>query len=190
MMVLSLTGWAWSARVIRIEVAIYRERDFVRAAQARRNGPPQDYPFGHFTQHAVLTALDFHRCSHLCHRRTSGIGVPWPRRCQCHHMGHQPVLGQQRCRTPDRFLVDICAHRSVHALVAFSLTLIGYGMDEVNNPRLQSTRLWKKRVPTTARPDWTEVRRESLANLHSRGVIHWGDKRQHCRQRSVAEYSF
>lgn len=159
MMVLSLTGWAWSARVIRTQVAIYRERDFVRAAQLAGIAHFRIILFDILPNILSLLLSTFigaaiYAIGAQVGLEFLGLGdvsiITWGTNLYWASNDAALLTGSWWTFVP----TGLCI-----ALVAFSLTLIGYGMDEINNPRLQSTRHWKKRVSSTARPDWTEVHR-------------------------------
>ena len=159
MMVLSLTGWAWSARVIRSQVAIYRERDFVQAARLAGIAHLRIILFDILPNMLSLLLSTFigaaiYAIGAQVGLEFLGLGdvsvITWGTNLYWASNDAALLTGSWWTFVP----TGLCI-----ALVAFSLTLIGYGMDEVNNPRLQSKRLWKKRVPTSARPDWTEVQR-------------------------------
>ena len=81
-------------------------------------------------------------------------------------LGHQPVLGQQRRRADVRHWWAFVPSGLCIALVAFALALINYGVDEVTNPRLRSTR--RRRRTSRRRRDGRHPGGEPMSTLTSR----------------------
>lgn len=157
LVVLSLTGWAWNARVIRGQVMTFREREFVIAAQLSGLSHiriilseilPNMFSlllssFIGATTYAIgaQVGLEFLGLGDIS-VTTWGTNLYWASNDAALLTGSWWTFVPTGC----------CI-----ALLASALTLIGYGMDEANNPRLQSVRIWKRKMPKNADPKWTEV---------------------------------
>ncbi|MEH0531935.1 ABC transporter permease subunit [Streptomyces stelliscabiei] len=101
-LVLVVTGWAGSARVLRAQAKSIRGKDFVAAAVVTGERPLRIMFREILPQHGVRGDDHAARLRDLRHRRPGRPGIPRPRRQQRRQLGHQPVLGQQRRRADDR----------------------------------------------------------------------------------------
>lgn len=139
-LVLTVTGWAWPARVMRAQTLSLREKDFVAAAMVAGEGGPRIIlseilpnmlsivvaSFLGSTIFAIgaLTALEF-----------LGLGNPsstsWGTNLYWAQNNAGLLTGAWWTIIP----AGICI-----ALVAFSMSMINYAIDEVTNPRLRSQR--------------------------------------------------
>lgn len=139
-LVISLTGWAYGARVKRSYVLSLREKDFVAAALVSGQSDlgiiiHQILPnminliFGSFIGGVTggiyaITALSFLGLTDLS-EVTWGSNLYWAQ------ANRALLLGTWWTILPSGLAV---------ALTAFGLSLINYGMDEVTNPRLRADR--------------------------------------------------
>lgn len=141
--VLSLTGWAWTARVVRAQTLSLRRRDFISASIIA----------GERTWRVVLVELTPHLASLLL---STFIGTT------IYAIGAQVGLeflglGDVSAVTwgtnlywasNDQALLTRAWWTFVPtglgvALVGFSLALINFGLDEISNPRLSVERRWR-----------------------------------------------
>lgn len=135
---LSFTGWAWPARIMRSQTLSLREKDFVSAAMVSGESSPRiifreilpnmasiivgsmigsvTYAIG---TEAALSALGL----------TNVADVSWGTNLYWAQNNAGLLVGAWWTFIPS----GVCI-----ALVAFGLTLINYGMDEVTNPRLRA----------------------------------------------------
>ena len=113
-LVLAVTGWAGSARVLRAQAKSIRGKDFVAAAVVTGERPLRIMFREILPNMASVVMTTLLGLRHLRHRRPGRPGVPWPGRQQRRQLGHQPVLGQQRRRADDRRLVGLRPVGIVH----------------------------------------------------------------------------
>ena len=139
-LVLTITGWAGSARVLRSQALSIRGKDFVAASIVTGERPLRVMFREILPNMASLVMITLIGSRHLRHRRPSRPGVPRARRPERRQLGYQPVLGLQRRRPASGDWWVFIPSGLCIALVAFALALINYGVDEVTNPRLRSSR--------------------------------------------------
>lgn len=141
---LSLTGWAFHARIIRAMTMSLREKDYVAASLVVGEGHPtiifrQILPnlinliVGGFIGSTIYaigasTALAFLGLTNM-EEISWGTNLFWAQN------GNSLLLGAWWVFVPSGVAV---------ALVAFGLAWINYGMDEITNPRLRSERELRK----------------------------------------------
>ena len=155
--VLGLTGWAWNARVIRAQVLTYRERDFVLAAKLAGESDLRIL----FAE--ILPNMASLLLSSFIGATIYGIGaqvgleflgfgdigkVTWGTNLYWASNDAALLTGSWWTFVPTGVGV---------ALIGFGLTLVSFGVDEIANPRLNSTRIWKQRVPSDSAEDYTVV---------------------------------
>lgn len=147
--VISLTGWAWGARVMRSITLTLRQRDYVQAARASGESPfrliffeivpnmgaiiATNFIFA--TISAILTeaTLEFLGLSDLSQ-------VSWGTMLYWAQNNDALLGGQWSWYVPPGLCI---------ALLCTSLTLINYGIDSIVNPRLRSIPMQK-----TSRASW------------------------------------
>jgi peptide/nickel transport system permease protein len=137
---LALTGWAFSARIVRAQTLAVREREFVNASIV--SGEPDSY----IIFNEVLPNLTNIIVGNLVGSVTYGIAaatglsflgltsttdVTWGTNLFWAQNGGALSIGAWWTFVPSGLAV---------ALVAFGLSLINYGMDEITNPRLRAER--------------------------------------------------
>lgn len=144
--VLTLTGWAWTARVIRAQTLSLRSMDFIKSAQS----------IGESNYQIIFVELLPHMSSLLL---STFIGTT------IYAIGAQVGLeflglGDVGAVTwgtnlywaaNDQALLTRAWWTYIPtglgiALVGFALALINFGLDEVTNPRLSIDRLWQKKT--------------------------------------------
>jgi peptide/nickel transport system permease protein len=135
---LAFTGWAWPARIIRSQILTLREKDFVSAATDSGEGTARiifreimpnmasiivgsmigsvTYAIG---AEAALSALGLTNVSDI----SWGTNLYWAQN------NSGLLVGAWWTFIPSGLCI---------ALVAFGLSLLNYGMDEVTNPRLRA----------------------------------------------------
>lgn len=155
--VLSLTGWAWNARVIRAQVSTFKEREFVMAAQLAGMSDIAIL-FGEILPNMASLLLSsfigatIYAIGAQVGLEFLGLGdigtVTWGTNLYWASNDAALLTGSWWTFVP----TGLCI-----ALVGFALTMISFGMDEVTNPRLLSTRIWKDRLGKTASESYTPV---------------------------------
>jgi peptide/nickel transport system permease protein len=138
--VLSITGWAWPARVLRSQTLSLREKDFVAAAEVVGESKPRI-----ILREIVPNMLSVIAASFIG-SVTYGIGaqaglefiglgdpgvVSWGTNLYWAQNSSSLLTGAWWTFVP----AGVCI-----ALVAFGLALMNYAIDEVTNPRLRSQR--------------------------------------------------
>ena len=144
--VLGLTGWAWNARVIRGQVSTLREREFVLAAQLLGQSHLRILCIEILPTMASLLLSSFigatiYAIGAQVGLEFLGLGdigkVTWGTNLYWASNDAALLTGSWWTFVP----TGVCI-----ALLGFALTLISFGMDEITNPRLLSTRVWKRAV--------------------------------------------
>ena len=150
--VLTLTGWAWNARVLRAQTLALRGKDFVAAAQVAGEGPlrivvSQILPnmlsllvssFIGATVYAIgaLVGLEV--------LRLGDIGaVTWGTNLYWASNDSALLTGAWWTFVPTGACI---------ALVGFGLTLINFAIDEIANPSLQAETTWRKKLASRPSP--------------------------------------
>ena len=155
--VLSLTGWAWNARVFRAQVSTFREREFVLAAQLAGMSHLEILITEILPNMASLLLSSFigatiYAIGAQVGLEFLGLGdigkITWGTNLYWASNDAALLTGSWWTFVP----TGLCI-----AFVGFALTMISFGMDEITNPRLLSTRIWKKRVSQHASESYTEV---------------------------------
>lgn len=136
--VLTLTGWAFAARIVRSQALMLRERDFVAAAKVSGDN---DF---HIIFYEILPNMTSILTSIFIGGVTYGITaatalsflgltdiseISWGTNLYWAQNGNALLSGTWWTFIPSGLAV---------ALVIFALTLINYAMDEVANPRLRA----------------------------------------------------
>ena len=158
--VLTLTGWAWNARVLRAQVSTFRQRDFVEAA--RLSGESDVL----ILLREILPNMASLLLSAIIGATTYAIGaqvgleflglgdigkITWGTNLYWATNDAALLTGSWWTFVPTGLSV---------ALVGFALTLLSFGVDELTNPRLASERHWVQRLGRRAVPGQTAVLRE------------------------------
>jgi peptide/nickel transport system permease protein len=144
--VLTLTGWAWNARVLRAQVLAMRDRDFVSAAilageSSLRVLFVELLPnLGSLLASAFLGAT-IYAIGAQVGLEFLGLGdlgtVTWGTNLYWAANDAALLTGAWWTFVP----TGLCI-----ALVGFALTLINFGIDELANPRLAGHRAWRRTV--------------------------------------------
>ena len=138
-LVLSLTSWAYGARVLRSQTLALRNSEFVAAARVVGEPTWRIVIFEILPNMTSLVVSSWIGAVLYAILAEAGLGIHRPGRRQRRDLGNTTLLGAEQPGAPDRKLVGIRSRRALCiALVGFSLTLINYGIDEITNPRLRS----------------------------------------------------
>ena len=142
--VLTLTGWAWTARVIRSQALSLSRRDFIAAARVA--GEP--------TWRIVVFELTPHLASLLLSSMIGSTIYAIGAQVGLEFLGLGDVSAvtwgtNLYWASNDQALLTRAWWTFVPtglgvALVGFSLAMINFGLDEVSNPRLGVERRWRK----------------------------------------------
>ncbi len=153
--VLGLTGWAWNARVIRAQVSTMREREFVLAAQLLGRSHlvvlvTEILPTMASLLLSAFIGATIYAIGAQVGLEFLGLGdigkVTWGTNLYWASNDAALLTGSWWTFVP----TGICI-----AVLGFALTLISFGMDEITNPRLLSTRRWRNEVGTDASESFT-----------------------------------
>ena len=146
--VLTLTGWAWNARVLRAQTMSLRERDFVAAARVAGEHPMRIVfmelvPNMASIMVGQLMGGTIYAIGAQVGLELIGLGDPsqvaWGTNLYWAANDQALLTGSWWTFVP----TGVCI-----ALVGFGLTLINFGVDEVTNPRLAAERMWRKTLAT------------------------------------------
>ena len=161
--VLTITGWAWNARVLRAQTMSLRERDFVQAARVTGERPlrivfMELVPNMGSIMVGQLMGGTIYAIGAQVGLEFIGLGDPsqvtWGTNLYWAANDQALLTGSWWTFVP----TGLCI-----ALVGFGLTLINFGVDELTNPRLASERAWRQTLGAenieaveTATPVWPE----------------------------------
>lgn len=139
--VLSITGWAWGARVLRSQTLSLREKDFVSAAEVSGEGRFRII-FGEILPNmfslvaANLLGATIFAIGAMSALEFLGLGNPsvlsWGTNLYWANNNGALLTGAWWTVVPSGLSI---------ALVAFALAMVNYAVDEVTNPRLRAQRL-------------------------------------------------
>lgn len=144
--VLSLTGWAWNARVIRSQMMAFKNRDFVSAAIISGERNIRIIIVEIMPRMLSLIASSFigatiYSIGAQVALEFLGLGdvstITWGNNLYWASNDLALLTGSWWTFVPTGLSV---------AIISFSLTLINFGIDEVTNPRLISERIWKEKI--------------------------------------------
>lgn len=139
-LVLILTGWSWSARVIRSQALALRQKDFVAAAQVSGERPLRIIVVEILPNMTSLLASAFIGATNYAIAAQVGLeflglgevsAVTWGTNLYWATNDAALLTGSWWTFVPTGLAV---------ALVSFSLVLLNTALDEVGNPRLRSER--------------------------------------------------
>ena len=156
--VLGLTGWAWNARVVRAQVATMREREFVLASQLLGRSHlvilcTEILPTMASLLLSAFIGATIYAIGAQVGLEFLGLGdigkVTWGTNLYWASNDAALLTGSWWTFVP----TGVCI-----AMLGFALTLISFGMDEITNPRLLSTRRWRNAVGEEASESYTPVR--------------------------------
>ena len=166
--VLGLTGWAWNARVVRAQVATMREQEFVLASQLLGRSHvvilcTEILPTMASLLLSTFIGATVYAIGAQVGLEFLGLGdigkVTWGTNLYWASNDAALLTGSWWTFVP----TGVCI-----AMLGFALTLISFGMDEITNPRLLSTRRWRNEVGSEASESYTPVRLiEPFTNLGS-----------------------
>ena len=143
---LSLTGWAWNARVIRSQMMAFKNRDFVSAAIISGERNIRIIVVEIMPRMLSLIASSFigatiYSIGAQVALEFLGLGdvssITWGNNLYWASNDLALLTGSWWTFIPTGLSV---------AIISFSLTLINFGIDEVTNPRLISERIWKEKI--------------------------------------------
>lgn len=161
--VLGLTGWAWNARVVRAQVATMREREFVLASQLLGRSHlvilcTEILPTMASLLLSAFIGATIYAIGAQVGLEFLGLGdigkVTWGTNLYWASNDAALLTGSWWTFVP----TGVCI-----ATLGFALTLISFGMDEITNPRLLSTRRWRNAVGKEASESYTPVRLNETA---------------------------
>ena len=144
--VLSLTGWAWNARIIRSQMMSLKNRDFVSAAIISGERNIRIIIVEIMPRMLSLIASSFIGASiYAIGAQVAleflGLGdvsaVTWGTNLYWASNDLALLTGSWWTFVPTGLGI---------AIISFALTLINFGIDEVTNPRLISERIWKEKI--------------------------------------------
>ena len=144
--VLSLTGWAWNARVIRSQMMAFKNRDFVSAAIISGERNIRIIVVEIMPRMLSLIASSFigatiYSIGAQVALEFLGLGdvstITWGNNLYWASNDLALLTGSWWTFVPTGLSV---------AIISFSLTLFNFGIDEVTNPRLISERIWKEKI--------------------------------------------
>ena len=141
-LVLSLTGWAWNARVFRAQVLSLRQRDFVAAARLA-GASHMEILFVEILPN-LLSLLGSTFIGALIYAIVAQVGleflglgdigaISWGSNLYWASNDAALLTGSWWTFVP----TGLCI-----AILGFALTLMIFGLDEKNNPRIGQERLW------------------------------------------------
>lgn len=155
--VLSLTGWAWNARVIRAQVSTFQNREFILAAKLSGRSHLSIIFIEILPNMASLLLSSFigatiYAIGAQVGLEFLGLGdigkITWGTNLYWASNDAALLTGSWWTFVPTGACV---------ALIGFALTMISFGMDEITNPRLLSTRIWRNKAGKLASESYTEV---------------------------------
>lgn len=142
-LVLTITGWAWNARVVRAQALALRQRDFVAAAVVGGESPlriifVELLPNMTSLLVAQVIGSTVYAIGAQVGLEFLGLGdvsrVSWGTNLYWAANDSALLVGAWWTFVP----TGLCV-----ALVGFALTLLNAGFDEVTNPRLRTERAWR-----------------------------------------------
>lgn len=144
-LVLSLTGWAWNARVFRAQVLSLRQRDFIAAARLA-GASHMEILFVEILPN-LLSLLGSTFIGALIYAIGAQVGleflglgdigaISWGSNLYWASNDAALLTGSWWTFVP----TGLCI-----AILGFALTLMLFGLDEKNNPRIAQERLWLER---------------------------------------------
>jgi peptide/nickel transport system permease protein len=146
MSVMVFTGWAWSARVVRAQTLTLSQRDFVQAAVVSGESRLRIIVFEILPNMTSLLVSSFigtsvYAIGALVGLEFIGLGdsntVTWGTNLFWASNDLALLTGAWWTFVPTGMGI---------ALIAFGLTLLNFGMDEITNPRLRSERIWRQQL--------------------------------------------
>ncbi|MCO4769919.1 MAG: ABC transporter permease [Deltaproteobacteria bacterium] len=150
--VLTLTGWAWNARVLRAQTLSLRGKDFVAAAQVSGDGPLRIVMAEILPNMLSLMVSSFIGATVYAIGAQVGLeflglgdigAVTWGTNLYWASNDSALLTGAWWTFVPTGACI---------ALVGFGLTLINFAIDEIANPALQSETIWRKQLSVTPPP--------------------------------------
>lgn len=154
--VLTLTGWAWAARIKRSQTLSLRSKDFVQAAKVSGESWPRIILFEIMPNMAALVAASFIFAAIFAVLGEAGLefiglgdinAVTWGTILYWSQNNQALLVGAWYWFIPPGLCIG---------LFAVGLTLINYAIDEMSNPRLKAQRIPKRRqLPSAQRPGTT-----------------------------------
>ena len=158
--VLTLTGWAWNARVLRAQVSTFRQRDFVEAARMSGESDVvvlvrEILPNMASLLLSSIIGATLYAIGAQVGLEFLGLGdigqITWGTNLYWATNDAALLTGSWWTFVPTGLSV---------ALVGFSLTLLSFGVDELTNPRLSTERHWVERLGRRPVHGQTVVQRE------------------------------
>lgn len=154
LIVLTLTGWSWGARVLRSQTMALRDRDFVGAAVISGESKPRIIFREILPNMLSIVVVGFFGAVNYAIGAQAGLeflGLGNPSRVS---WGTNLYWAQNNSALLTGAWWTVVPSGLCIALVAFAFALINYAIDEVTNPRLRSQRQTAqvlKRAPANIR---------------------------------------
>lgn len=146
MAVMVFTGWAWTARIVRAQTLTLSQRDFVQAAIVSGESRFRIIVAEILPNMTSLLVSSFigssvYAIGALVGLEFIGLGdsstVTWGTNLFWASNDLALLTGAWWTFVPTGLGI---------ALIAFGLTLLNFGMDEITNPRLRSERIWRQQL--------------------------------------------
>jgi len=162
-MLLSLTGWSWTARVMKAQAASLRERDFVLASRLAGE-PTWRIMFFDIVPNLlpIMAASFIGACTYAMGAQVGleflGLGdlsvVTWGTNLYWAQNDGALLTGAWWTYVPSGLGL---------AMIGYLLTMLNRSLDEIANPRLGDQRSWLKHLGTRLQPEpgYTPVVREA-----------------------------
>ena len=162
-MLLSLTGWSWTARVMKAQAASLRERDFVLASRLAGE-PTWRIMFFDIVPNLlpIMAASFIGACTYAMGAQVGleflGLGdlsvVTWGTNLYWAQNDGALLTGAWWTYVPSGLGL---------AMIGYLLTMLNRSLDEIANPRLGDQRSWLKHLGTRLQPEpgYTPVVRET-----------------------------
>jgi len=144
--VMVFTGWAWTARIVRAQTLTLSQRDFVQAAIVSGESRSRIIVVEILPNMTSLLVSSFigttvYAIGALVGLEFIGLGdsntVTWGTNLFWASNDLALLTGAWWTFVPTGVGI---------ALIAFGLTLLNFGMDEITNPRLRSERVWRQQL--------------------------------------------
>ncbi|WP_424952523.1 dipeptide/oligopeptide/nickel ABC transporter permease/ATP-binding protein [Deinococcus sp.] len=150
--VISFTGWAWGARVLRSQALALRERDFVQAAVASGEGPGRVIFMEILPNMTGLIAANFFGAALYAVLSEAGLSFIGVGDVSLVTWGTMLYWAQAKGALLQGAWWWVAAPGLGIALLGTSFALLNFAIDELGNPRLRGTGTPRGRRPVSSPP--------------------------------------